>query len=299
MKKNLFITIIFFVFIFNIEIVMNSVKDASVLFFNKIFISTFPFMILSDILFYFDYHIFLVNSFFGKNISKLLKLNDSETTVFIFSIFTSQPNNAVYIKKLLDDNVIDLETANKLLIFTYFPSISFVIGTIGIIMFNSVKIGLFLYLGAILNNILICLFLKNNKVSNNYKFSYKKDSFINSLKNSIIKTFNNSFIILGNLIIFNIIINLISKYLNNDFLLILVSSLLEVTTSLNFITFSEISMFFKVLLSSFSINFSGLSILFQSFSILGDYKLDIKKILILKLIFSLISSVLLSMFLLL
>lgn len=299
MKKNLFITIIFFIFIFNIEIVMNSVKDASILFFNKIFISTFPFMILSDILFYFDYHIFLVNSFLGKSISKLLKLNDSETTVFIFSIFTSQPNNAVYIKKLLDDNVIDLETANNLLIFTYFPSISFVIGTIGIIMFNSVKIGLFLYLGAILNNILICLFLKNNKVSNNYKFSYKKDSFINSLKNSIIKTFNNSFIILGNLIIFNIIINLISKYLNNDFLLILVSSLLEVTTSLNFITFSEISMFFKVLLSSFSINFSGLSILFQSFSILGDYKLDIKKILILKLIFSLISSVLLSMFLLL
>ena len=278
---------------------MNSVKDASILFFNKIFISTFPFMILSDILFYFDYHIFLVNSFFGKNISKLLKLNDSETTVFIFSIFTSQPNNAVYIKKLLDDNVIDLETANNLLIFTYFPSISFVIGTIGIIMFNSVKIGLFLYLGAILNNILICLFLKNNKVSNNYKFSYKKDSFINSLKNSIIKTFNNSFIILGNLIIFNIIINLISKYLNNDFLLIFISLLLEVTTSLNFITFSEISMFFKVLLSSFSINFSGLSILFQSFSILGDYKLDIKKILILKLIFSLISSVLLSMFLLL
>ena len=278
---------------------MNSVKDASILFFNKIFISTFPFMILSDILFYFDYHIFLVNSFLGKSISKLLKLNDSETTVFIFSIFTSQPNNAVYIKKLLDDNVIDLETANKLLIFTYFPSISFVIGTIGIIMFNSVKIGLFLYLGAILNNILICLFLKNNKVSNNYKFSYKKDSFINSLKNSIIKTFNNSFIILGNLIIFNIIINLISKYLNNDFLLILVSSLLEVTTSLNFITFSEISMFFKVLLSSFSINFSGLSILFQSFSILGDYKLDIKKILIIKLIFSLISSFLLSMFLLL
>ena len=278
---------------------MNSVKDASILFFNKIFISTFPFMILSDILFYFDYHIFLVNSFLGKSISKLLKLNDSETTVFIFSIFTSQPNNAVYIKKLLDDNVIDLETANNLLIFTYFPSISFVIGTIGIIMFNSVKIGLFLYLGAILNNILICLFLKNNKVSNNYKFSYKKDSFSNSLKNSIIKTFNNSFIILGNLIIFNIIINLISKYLNNDFLLIFISLLLEVTTSLKFITFSEISMFFKVLLSSFSINFSGLSILFQSFSILGDYKLDIKKILILKLIFSLISSVLLSMFLLL
>lgn len=275
---------------------MSSVRDASILFFNKIFISTFPFMILSDILFYFDYHIFLVNSFLGEIISKLFRLSYAETTVFIFSIFTSQPNNAVYIKKLLDEDIIDIKTANELLIFTYFPSISFVIGTVGILMLNSVKIGLFLYLNALFNNILICMFLKRKKINNDYLFNIEKDSFINTLKNSIIKVFNNSFIILGNLIIFTIIINIISEFVNNNFFLILISSLLEVTTSLNNIFVSELSMFFKIILSSFSINFSGLSILFQSFSILGNYKLDIKKILIIKLIFSLISSFLASIF---
>lgn len=299
MKKNLFITVLLIIFICNIEIIMCSVRDASILFFNKIFISTFPFMILSDILFYFDYHVFLSNSFLGKFISKLFKLNIVETTVFIFSIFTSQPNNAVYIKKLLDENAIDINDACNLLIFTYFPSISFVIGTVGIIMFNNIKIGLFLYLNAVFNNILICLFLKRKIIPINHNFLFKKDNFINTLKNSIIKVFNNSFIILGNLIIFTIIINLITKFINNGIFIILLSSFLEVTTSLNNISISELNMFFKVILSAFSINFSGLSILFQSFSILGDYQLDIKKILIIKLIFSLISSFLLSMFLLL
>ena len=299
MKKNLFITVLLIIFICNIEIIMCSVRDASILFFNKIFISTFPFMILSDILFYFDYHVFLSNSFLGKFISKLFKLNIVETTVFIFSIFTSQPNNAVYIKKLLDENAIDINDACNLLVFTYFPSISFVIGTVGIIMFNNIKIGLFLYLNAVFNNILICLFLKRKIIPINHNFLFKKDNFINTLKNSIIKVFNNSFIILGNLIIFTIIINLITKFINNGIFIILLSSFLEVTTSLNNISISELNMFFKVILSAFSINFSGLSILFQSFSILGDYQLDIKKILIIKLIFSLISSFLLSMFLLL
>lgn len=292
MKKNLFITVLLIIFICNIEIIMCSVRDASILFFNKIFISTFPFMILSDILFYFDYHVFLANSFLGKFISKLFKLNSVETTVFIFSIFTSQPNNAVYIKKLLDENAIDINDACNLLVFTYFPSISFVIGTVGIIMFNNIKIGLFLYLNAVFNNILICLFLKRKMIPINHNFLFKKDNFINILKNSIIKVFNNSFIILGNLIIFTIIINLITKFINNGIFIILLSSFLEVTTSLNNISISELNMFFKVILSAFSINFSGLSILFQSFSILGDYQLDIKKILIIKLIFSLISSLL-------
>lgn len=290
MKKNIFITFLLFIFIRNIDVIMSSVKSGSLLFFNKVFISTFPFMILSDILFYFDYHLFISNSFIGKFISKIFNLNQEETTVFIFSILSSQPNNAVYIKKLLDDNIIDVSLANKLLIFTYFPSISFVIGSVGIIIFNSLKIGLFLYLNAILNNILICFYLRNKtNVICCFK-NNKKDSLISTIKNSIIKAFNNSYIILGNLIIFSILINLIKKYLNNSFLILIISSLVEVTNALDLVSNLKMNFIFKLFISSFSINFSGLSILFQSISILGDYKLDIKKILIIKLIFSLLSS---------
>ena len=272
---------------------MSSVKGASLLFFNKVFISTFPFMILSDILFYFDYHLFLSNSFIGRFISKIFCLNKSETTVFLFSIFTSQPNNAIYIKRLLDDNVIDEESANKLLIFTYFPSISFVIGTVGIFMLNSFKIGLFLYLNALFNNLFICLYLRNKNIDRLISNNIKKESLMDTLKNSIVKAFNNSYVILGNLILFSIIINLIKHFVHNDIILVIFSSFLEVTNALNLITNLDICFTLKILLCSFSINFSGLSILFQSFSILSNYNLNIKKILIVKLIFSLISSFLL------
>ena len=293
MKKNIFISVFILLFIFNIPIVMSSVKDASILFFEKIFVSVFPFMILSDILFYYDYHIFLSNSFIGKFISKIFNLDEYSTMVFLFSVFTSQPNNSIYIKKALDEDRISLEQANNLLIFTYFPSISFTIGSVGILMFNSFKIGLIFYLNALFNNILICLFLKKNKNSNISKNTCTKDSLINEIKKSILNAFNSCMIVLGNLIIFSIIINIFKYYLNNNIILLILSSLIEITNSLNLISNLDISLILKIFFASFSINFSGLSILFQSFSILGNYKLNIKKILIIKLIFSLITSLLL------
>lgn len=160
-------------------------------------------------------------------------------------------------------------------------------------MFNSFKIGLLLYLNAFFNNMMICLFLIKKMDIKNKISSNTKDKLMIIFKDSILKAFNNSYIILGNLILFSIIVNLIKKYITCNVFLLIFSSLFEVTNSLNLISNLDINFNLKLFLSSFSINFSGLSILFQSFSILGDYKLDIKKILIVKLIFSLISSILL------
>lgn len=293
MKKNIFISVFLVLFILNIKIVMSSVKYASCLFFEKIFISSFPFMILCDVLIYFDYHNFIKNSFPGKIISKLFNIDSNSSSILIFSIFTSQPNNSIYIRNMLDNKCIDINSANKLLCFTYFPSISFVIGTIGIFMFNSFKIGFLLYLNCILNNILIGLFLRNEYISSIDKDNnLKNDSFLNMLKTSIIKSFNNLYIILGNIIIFTIIINLISHFFNFDeFIIGVISIFLELTNGINNIALSNINLICKLGLISFGLNFSGLSILFQSFSILSDYKINIKKILVIKLIFSIISSI--------
>ena len=292
MRKNILISIFLLLFIFNIDIVMNSVKDASFLFFNKIFISTFPFMLLSDILFYFDYHIFLRDSFIGKFISKLFNIDRNSSSIIIFSLLSSQPNNSIYIKNMLDNKLISIECANKILCFTYFPSISFVIGTIGIFMFNSFKIGLFLYLNCILNNIFIGLYLRNIYVASSDNISNKNNiSFLNFLKSSINKSINNLYIILGNIIIFTIIINLVSNLFNLNVLSTgIISVFLELTNGINNIILLDSSLILKLGFISFALNFSGLSILFQSFSILSDYKINIKKILVIKLIFSIISS---------
>ena len=295
MKKNILISIFLIIFLINSKLIIETVKNASILFFNNIFISLFPFMILSEILFYYDYHIFIKNTFLGKIINKLFNSNEIITTIFIFSIFSSNPNNAVYIKTMLDNKQLNEKDATNILCFTYFPSILFTIATIGIIIINNIKIGIILYLNCILNNIIIALYLKKEKITyTRHNNINKKETLINTIKNSIIKSINNLYIILGVIIIFSIILNLIKELIKpNNIIILIISSFLELSNTINLIKNIEINLYLKLFITSFSLNFSGLSILFQSFTILNNYKLNIKKILIIKLIFSLFTSIIL------
>ncbi len=287
--KYIVSTIILIIFILNIKIVLLSTKDASIIFFNKIFISIFPFIILSDILIYFDYHIFL-KKLFGKFISKIFNVDENSTIIFILSILTSTPCNAIYIKDMLDNNEIDISTANKIINYTYFPSISFVIGVIGASIYKSLKIGFILWFICIFYNILIGIYLRKEKYIIKTKLINKnKDDFFTMLKKSINKGINTSIVILGNLIIFTIIINLIKEYINlNPIIMSLISGFLEITSGIIEISNLNISLNNKLLLTIFILTFNGLSIIFQSKSVLSEYKIDIKRTLIIKLVFSLL-----------
>lgn len=287
--KPIFLTLTLIIFLFNLDIVINSTLSASYLFITKVFVSIFPFIILSDILFYFNYDLFL-KKIFGNIISKLFNVSKSTSIIYILSILTSHPTNSVYIKEMLDRKEIDENDINKILLTTYFPSIAFVIGTIGIGIYHSIKTGIFLYLTILIKNILIGIFLRGKNLSKEIQ-SIKKNNITlqETISNSIIKGINISYTILGNIIIFTIIVNLLNNYLNiNSTILSLMSGMLEMTNGIFMISNLNINLSQKILLTSFILNFSGLSIIFQTTSILNKYKINIKKILIIKLIFSII-----------
>lgn len=285
--KPIFLTLTLIIFLFNLDIVINSTLSASYLFITKVFVSIFPFIILSDILFYFNYGLFL-KKIFGNIISKLFNVSKSTSIIYVLSILTSHPTNSVYIKEMLDRKEIDENDINKILLTTYFPSIAFVIGTIGIGIYHSIKTGVFLYLTILIKNILIGIFLRGKNLSKEIQ-SIKKNNITlqETISNSIIKGINISYTILGNIIIFTIIVNLLNNYLNiNSTILSLISGMLEMTSGIFMISNLNINLSQKILLTSFILNFSGLSIIFQTTSILNKYKINIKKILIIKLIFS-------------
>ena len=289
--KYILLTLIIILFIINIDIVIDSCKTSLVLFINKVFVCVFPFVILSDILLYYDYHIFL-QRVFGKYISKLFNIDPSVSIIFILSIFTASPTNSIYIKDMLDNKQIDTYTAQRILSFTYFSSIPFVIGTIGITLFKSFKIGLILYILMLIHNVMIGILLRNDNTSYNpNKMAIIKDKNIFVvLKKSILKAIESSLIILGNLIIFTIVTNIILKYINlSDITTSILCGLLEITNGIVKVSNLNINIIYKVLLTSFLLNFSSLSILFQSFSILNNYNINIKKILMIRLVFSIIS----------
>lgn len=288
--KPIFLTLTLIIFLFNLDIVINSTLSASYLFITKVFVSIFPFIILSDILFYFNYDLFL-KKIFGNIISKLFNVSKSTSIIYVLSILTSHPTNSVYIKEMLDRKEIDENDINKILLTTYFPSIAFVIGTIGIGIYHSIKTGVFLYLTILIKNILIGIFLRGKNLCKEVP-SIKKNKITlqETISKSIIKGINTSYIILGNIIIFTIIVNLLNNYLNiNNTLLSLISGMLEMTNGIFMISNLNINLSQKILLTSFILNFSGLSIIFQTTSILNKYKINIKKILIIKLIFSVIA----------
>ena len=285
--KPIFLTLTLIIFLFNLDIVINSTLSASYLFITKVFVSIFPFIILSDILFYFNYDLFL-KKIFGNIISKLFNVSKSTSIIYVLSILTSHPTNSLYIKEMLDRKEIDENDINKILLTTYFPSIAFVIGTIGIGIYHSIKTGVFLYLTILIKNILIGIFLRGKNLSKEIQ-SIKKNNITlqETISNSIIKEINISYTILGNIIIFTIIVNLLNNYLNiNSTILSLISGMLEMTSGIFMISNLNINLSQKILLTSFILNFSGLSIIFQTTSILNKYKINIKKILIIKLIFS-------------
>ena len=177
-----------------------------------------------------------------------------------------------------------------ILIYTYFPSIAFVIGVIGISLYNSFKIGLLLWIICFINNIFIGLYLrKDNSYIESITNETKNISFFECFKLSIVKAINTSFIILGNLIVFTIIINLLVKYVSiNSTILSILTGFLELTSGVISISKLSIPFNIKFALTSLILNFSSLSILFQSFSILSDYKINIKKTLTIKLMFGII-----------
>jgi len=287
--KNILLSLILIIFIFNIDIIIKSTLDSSILFFTKVFVCVFPYIILSDILIYYDYHIFLKH-IFGNILSKIFNINPNASIIFILSIFTASPTNSIYIKDMIDNKQIDNYTAQRILIFTFFSSIPFVIGTIGISLYKSFKIGLLIYLIMVINNVLIGFILRKDNYSylpNSIKQA-KKDNIFIILKKSILKGIETSLIILGNLIIFTIIINLFLKYISiNELYSSIICGILEMTNGVIQISLLNINIISKILLTIFILNFTSLSILFQSFSILSKYNINIKKILITKLVFSL------------
>ncbi len=291
--KYLIFTIIIILMILNINIVSSSVMEASILFFKSVFVCIFPFSILSDVLIYYDYHLFL-NKIFSKTFKKIFNISKNSSIIFILSVLSSLPCNSIYISNMLENNNITKEEANKILIFTYFPSIAFVIGIIGYKLYT-VKIGIILLLVNYIYNVTIGLYLRKESsyVIKDINNNIEKDTLFNVLKDSILKAINSSITILGNMIIFFIIINLLNKYLlANNIIIAVLSGVLELTTGVFKINELLIPLNYKLALTSFILNFSSISIIFQSLSILSKYKFNIKKILIIKLIFSILFSIL-------
>lgn len=123
----------------------------------------------------------------------------------------------------------------------------------------------------------IVFILNYKKLSNiNYNYKKTKKDFSTLLKTSILKNISLLVVIFGTILIFTILVNLLTKYLNiNKTFLSIINLFLEMTSGLK-LTSTLSSPTLKVILSALGLSFSGLSIIMQAFAILPKTSIDIK-----------------------
>jgi len=285
------------------EDTIESVLFAVNIWMYNVFPSLFPFFILSDLLV--NYGLIELLSELFKNFMRLFGLTGECAFPFFGSIISGFPSGSKYTKQLLDDNIISIEEANHLIMFTHFSNPLFIIGTIGSILLNNKKIGIIILISHILGNVIVGLifrkrnYIKKEKISIKHALSKmhkkrisNKNNFITILSNSIYNTIDLLILLLGIIIVFLIFSNLICKFNINDNLLLIFKGILEMTQGIKMVSVSDNSLLIKSIFITFFISFGGFSVHMQVSSIINGTKIKYKNFLIARIIHSIISVIL-------
>lgn len=263
--KEFGILILFLLFIIhNNDIIYGSLYALNI-WSNKLFPILFPTFIICDLILSTNL-INIITKKFGNIFSKIFNTSPYGLYIFLISLLTGTPSNAKNIKYLYDNNLIDCTDISRLLTMTYFFNPFF------ILKYTNIKILLIFWI----SNIITALLFRNYFSMKSYKIISVKYNY--NFNDSISNNLNILFNILGVLSI--IMAFIYALPINNIYLKVLLSGLLEITTGLEFNKLYINSSYFILLF----LNLGGLSILLQIKSILKDTLLDYKYLLFYKLV---------------
>lgn len=255
--------IIFFILIFiKKDIMYITIYNTTLIWFKNIVPNLLPMFIITSLIVSSGL-IITISNIFGRYFSKLFNTSIYGFYVFFLSLLTGCPSNAKYIKDLKNNNLISKEEQDKLILYTINYNPILIIHLLSL--YLPYKTSIILLLINILTNIILAFIYKkkpikildNNKINNTI-----------NLSNIIKDTTDTLFMILGTLIVFNIIINLLP--INNLLIKNIINGLLEITTGLKGLSFININNFIKILLTTIYLSFGGISIHTQIKSILPD-----------------------------
>ena len=194
----------------------------------------------------------------------------TSTYIFFMSIISGSPSNAYIISKLVKEEKITKEYGNTCLIFTFFTNPLFLYSILNII-FNSLYMTIKIMIIIYISNFIIYLYYKKDLPVANM---YGKSSNIN-LPSSIKSSINTNLMVLGSIVFYFIISNILINTFNIGYPFdIFLRGLLEMTQGLNDVIYLNSDI--KVITTVIFITFGGFSIHTQVKCILDEYGLDYK-----------------------
>lgn len=304
--KNLIYTLAFsaliLYIILNPQNCIEYTLSGSKLFFNSVFPSLFPFLVIVNLIFAFG-GMEIYSNFFGRILCSPLGLPKECSVVLLASIFCGYPLGARYAGKLYENNIIDKKTLQRLLNIATNGSPLFIIGTVGTAMLHSSFLGYVLLISNLISCFIMGFILPGrHNLKRNIKYSHPSVAITSlendtpnlgvALKTALEDAVKTCLSIGSFVIIFSVIINIIknsaiyytalsqicnslsipTEIINGAFL-----GFVEITNGCNILALSNLSPTIKTVICSFLIGFSGLSITAQIYSFVYPYKISMKK----------------------
>ena len=295
-KSNKFIVLTLFIMciilLFNPLVYANTCLNAISVWAVKVLPLLFPFFILTKL---------IVNlstpkeNFMDKFFNKVYHTPAGSFSTFILSVLSGYPMGAKLICEQYENRHINSKQAEKMLSFCSVSGPMFMLGTVGLAMLNSYKIGLIILFSNILASLLNGLIYrgrKNNELKKDCQIKLNKKSLSDIVYDSLISILMvGSFIvlsfllieILNNLKIFTFVSDIICGVFkikqHQDVVLAIMSGLIEITRGISDLAVCSVSLKIKGLIASSLIGFGGLSILLQSMSFLNKLNLSTKTML--------------------
>ena len=326
--KKYFFTILILIFLIGLLSFSTSniqaAKDGLILWAEAVVPSLFPFFVASSLLCQTN-----IISIFGKYLGKLMRplfnVPGESTIALIIGAISGYPVGAKVVCQLLNQKVINKDEAERLVAFCNNSGPLFIIGTIGIVLYNNKYIGFLLLFTHILAAISVGIIykfwspntynkkiskLKNNYNQNNYIKEQDSNSFITFrnfgeiLGNSIKSSIQSILQIGGFIVIFSVILSLIksTNFFNflssfdtvfsmpNRFWESIFSGILELTNGVKLLSTLNLKTL-NILFTAFLLGFGGISVLLQVFSIIAKEHLSIRPYFIGKILQGIIATV--------
>ena len=302
--KALFLPAIICLFILFLLIFSNTnliaAKQGLYLWANSVLPSLLPFLIATELLGYINI-IKNLGKLLNKFMYPIFNVPGEGAFALIMGIVSGYPIGAKIVSNLKDNGICNSIQAERLLAFTNNSGPLFIVGTIGIGLFNSFSIGITLLITHILSSITVGILFrwwKKSKETTLRNHSYSIDSstlnFCNLgeiLSKSILNSIYTSLIIGGFIVLFSIIISILQAshilvVLSNILRLIglpnflseaLLMGFIEVTNGLSCVSnLLYVNLNFKIILCAFILGFGGFSVLLQILSIISKSNISVK-----------------------
>ncbi|BCZ48069.1 sporulation integral membrane protein YlbJ [Clostridium gelidum] len=305
-KKNIiiciFISILIILFILNINQCISATISGCKLWYNSILPTTFPFIVICNLLIYYD-GINLYSKFLGPLVCKPLGLSKNCSFPLVASILCGYPLGAKYCVDLYSMNYIEKDEYERLLNIASNVGPLFLIGSVAGTLLGNLSLGYILLIGNYTSAIFIGFITKKkrnlNRLSSLSCPKYEFIDFGSAIKNAVQNGINTTLSIGGFIIIFSVVISLIK---NNTYFYIMFQQLenffslpsgtlyclflgsIEMTNGCSIISTLSLSLSLKLSMISFLCSFSGLAVIAQVSSFVSDTKIHYSKYIFFKIV---------------